>query len=38
MGLAAQGLEQLERSATGHEMTAYHVEAAIAAAHAPRQR
>jgi len=33
MGLAAQGLDHLERSATGHEMTAYHVEGAIAAAH-----
>jgi RNA polymerase sigma factor (sigma-70 family) len=33
-GLLAQGLALLEQSATGHELTAYHVEAAIAAAHA----
>ncbi len=32
--LAAQGLSLLERSAAGTELTAYHVEAAIAAAHA----
>ena len=32
--LVAQGLELLERSAAGPELTAYHVEAAIAAAHA----
>jgi RNA polymerase sigma-70 factor (ECF subfamily) len=32
--LVAQGLELLERSAAGHELTAYHIEAAIAAAHA----
>jgi RNA polymerase sigma-70 factor (ECF subfamily) len=32
--LVAQGLELLERSAAGRELTAYHVEAAIAAAHA----
>jgi RNA polymerase sigma factor (sigma-70 family) len=34
MQLVAQGLAFLERSASGHELTAYHVEAAIAAAHA----
>ena len=33
-GLVAQGLALLERSAAGQEVTAYHVEAAIAAAHA----
>ncbi|MBI3494074.1 MAG: sigma factor, ECF subfamily protein [Acidobacteria bacterium] len=33
-GLVAQGLALLERSAAGREMTAYHLEAAIAAAHA----
>jgi RNA polymerase sigma-70 factor (ECF subfamily) len=33
-GLVAQGLELLERSAVGSELTAYHVEAAIGAAHA----
>jgi RNA polymerase sigma factor (sigma-70 family) len=33
MGLAAQGLDHLERSATGDRLTAFHVEAAIAAAH-----
>ena len=33
-GLVAQGLTLLERSAAGHEVTAYHIEAAIAAAHA----
>lgn len=32
--LVAQGLAFLERSATGEELTAYHVEAAIAAEHA----
>ncbi|HMA40900.1 MAG TPA: sigma-70 family RNA polymerase sigma factor [Gemmatimonadales bacterium] len=32
--LIAQGLALLERSATGQDVTAYHVEAAIAAAHA----
>jgi predicted RNA polymerase sigma factor len=32
--LVAQGLALLERSASGRELTAYHVEAAIAAAHA----
>jgi RNA polymerase sigma factor (sigma-70 family) len=32
--LVAQGLALLERSAAGDELTAYHVEAAIAAAHA----
>jgi RNA polymerase sigma-70 factor (ECF subfamily) len=32
--LLAQGLELLERSARGPELTTYHVEAAIAAAHA----
>jgi RNA polymerase sigma-70 factor (ECF subfamily) len=32
--LVAQGLELLERSAAGHELTPYHLEAAIAAAHA----
>ena len=32
--LVAQGLELLERSAAGEELTAYHLEAAIAAAHA----
>ena len=32
--LIAQGLAWLERSASGREMTGYHVEAAIAAAHA----
>jgi RNA polymerase sigma factor (sigma-70 family) len=32
--LVAQGLALLERSAAGRELTAYHVEAAIAAAHA----
>jgi RNA polymerase sigma-70 factor (ECF subfamily) len=31
--LIAQGLALLERSAAGHELSAYHVEAAIAAAH-----
>ena len=31
--LVAQGLELLERSAAGSEVTAYHVEAAIASAH-----
>ncbi len=33
-GLVAQGLALLERSALGHHVTAYHLEAAIAAAHA----
>jgi RNA polymerase sigma-70 factor (ECF subfamily) len=33
-GLVAEGLALLERSAAGDELTAYHVEAAIAAAHA----
>jgi RNA polymerase sigma factor (sigma-70 family) len=33
-GLIARGLVLLERSAVGQEVTAYHVEAAIAAAHA----
>jgi len=33
-GLVAEGLVLLERSAVGQELTAYHVEAAIAAAHA----
>ena len=33
-GLIAQGLALLERSAAGNELSAYHVEAAIAAAHA----
>lgn len=33
-GLVAQGVALLERSAVGHELTAYHIEAAIAAAHA----
>ena len=32
--LVAQGLELLERSAAGNDVTAYHIEAAIAAAHA----
>jgi RNA polymerase sigma-70 factor (ECF subfamily) len=32
--LVAQGLELLDRSATGHELTAYHLEAAIASVHA----
>jgi RNA polymerase sigma-70 factor (ECF subfamily) len=32
--LVAQGLALLERSAAGHELTVYHIEAAIAAAHA----
>jgi RNA polymerase sigma-70 factor (ECF subfamily) len=32
--LVSQGLDLLERSAAGQELTAYHVEAAIAAAHA----
>jgi RNA polymerase sigma factor (sigma-70 family) len=32
--LVAQGLDLLERSAAGHELTGYHIEAAIAAAHA----
>jgi predicted RNA polymerase sigma factor len=32
--LVAQGLALLEQSAAGHDVTAYHVEAAIAAAHA----
>ena len=32
--LAAEGLELLERSAAGHELTAFHIEAAIAAVHA----
>src|SRR5258707_9872064 len=32
--LVQEGLALLERSATGDELTAYHVEAAIAAAHA----
>ena len=32
--LVAQGLELLERSAVGHGVSAYHIEAAIAAAHA----
>jgi RNA polymerase sigma-70 factor (ECF subfamily) len=35
--LIAQGLLLLERSATGQELTAYHIEAAIAAAHASAQ-
>src|SRR6185503_14455962 len=33
-GLVAQGLALLERSAAGPQLTAYHIEAAIAAAHA----
>jgi RNA polymerase sigma factor (sigma-70 family) len=33
-GLVARGLALLERSATGDELTTYHLEAAIAAAHA----
>jgi RNA polymerase sigma-70 factor (ECF subfamily) len=33
-GLVARGLALLERSAVGHDVSAYHVEAAIAAAHA----
>jgi RNA polymerase sigma-70 factor (ECF subfamily) len=33
-GLVAEGLALLERSAAGSELTAYHIEAAIAAAHA----
>jgi RNA polymerase sigma factor (sigma-70 family) len=33
-GLIAQGLDCLERAASGSEVTTYHVEAAIAAAHA----
>ena len=33
-GLVAEGLAQLERSASGTALTAYHVEAAIAAVHA----
>lgn len=33
-GLVAQGLALLERSAAGHAVTAFHIEAAIAAAHA----
>lgn len=33
-GLVAEGLALLERSATGDELTPYHIEAAIAAAHA----
>ena len=33
-GLVAEGLSLLEQSAAGPEVTAYHVEAAIAAAHA----
>lgn len=33
-GLVADGLELLERSAAGHEVSTYHVEAAIAAVHA----
>jgi RNA polymerase sigma factor (sigma-70 family) len=33
-GLLAEGLALLERSAAGPELTAYHIEAAIAAAHA----
>jgi predicted RNA polymerase sigma factor len=33
-GLVAQGLALLESSALGHHVTAYHLEAAIAAAHA----
>jgi RNA polymerase sigma factor (sigma-70 family) len=33
-GLLAEGLALLERSAAGPEVTAYHIEAAIAAAHA----
>ena len=32
--LVAEGLEHLDRSASGHVVTAYHVEAAIAATHA----
>jgi RNA polymerase sigma-70 factor (ECF subfamily) len=32
-GLVAEGLALLERSAAGFELTAYHIEAAIAAAH-----
>ena len=32
--LIAEGLALLERSASGHELTAYHLEAAIAAVHA----
>jgi len=36
--LAAEGLALLERSAAGAEVTAYHVEAAIAAAHAAAPR
>jgi RNA polymerase sigma-70 factor (ECF subfamily) len=37
-GLVQEGLALLERSATGDELTAYHVEAAIAAAHAAAPR
>jgi RNA polymerase sigma-70 factor (ECF subfamily) len=33
-GLVAEGLALLERSAVGHEVSSYHVEAAIAAVHA----
>jgi RNA polymerase sigma-70 factor (ECF subfamily) len=33
MGLARQGLDYLDRSASGPDLTAYHVEAAIASAH-----
>jgi len=33
VALVAQGLALLERSADGHELTAYHIEAAIAASH-----
>ena len=36
--LVAEGLALLERSAAGHELTAYHIEAAIAAAHASAPR
>jgi RNA polymerase sigma-70 factor (ECF subfamily) len=34
LGLVARGLALLERSAAGHDVTVYHLEAAIAAAHA----
>jgi RNA polymerase sigma-70 factor (ECF subfamily) len=37
-GLIAQGLELLEASAAGEELTAYHVESAIAATHASAAR
>lgn len=37
-GLVAEGLRLLNRSATGTELTAYHVEAAIASVHAEARR